>query len=148
MWTVANLVERLSDRFQFFIVTRNHDNRNDLMPFSDVPTGQWVAHGRAEVMYLAPQDLTSKKAAILVNEIRPDCVFLNSVFSKPVRKFLTAQRRSLIPALPAIVAPCGELSPGALLQKLVKKWLYYNTAKPLGMYSDVTWKASSKTEAG
>jgi glycosyltransferase involved in cell wall biosynthesis len=127
VWTIVNLVERLSDRFQFFIVTRNHDNRMDRTPFTDVKTGEWNHLGNKEV--------------------DPDCVYLNSVFSLPTRKFLAARRVGEVSHVPVVLAPCGELSPGALQLKRAKKKVFLSVARRIGIYTGVTWKASTAIES-
>ncbi len=148
MWTVANLVERFCDRYEFHIVTRNYDSPGDTTPYSSVRTGEWNAVHNANVYYTAAEDLTKSTVARLVNETRPDCVFLNSAFSTPVVKYLMARRDKLVPEIPTILAPCGELSQGALQSKRLKKRLYLAYAKIRGLYAGVIWKASTEAEVG
>jgi glycosyltransferase involved in cell wall biosynthesis len=146
--TIVNLIERFSDRYQFFIVTRNHDNRNDLAPFAEVRTGEWNGVDGAHVMYLGSSEITSTKVASIVNEIDPAGVYLNSLFSKPVISFLFARRRQRFPRLAVVLAPCGEVAPSALASKSWKKRIFLTYARLVGLYSNVIWKASSETEKG
>lgn len=146
MWTVANLVERFCDRYEFHIVTRNYDSPGDTTPYSSVRTGEWNDVYNARVYYAEADDITKSTIARLVSEVRPDCVFLNSAFSTPVVKYLMARRSKLVPDLPTILAPCGELSIGALKSKRYKKKAYLAYARFLGLYTGVIWKASTETE--
>src|SRR5438094_1421000 len=100
VWTLVNLVERFSDRYEFFIVARNHASRNDTIPFTSITANAWNDVGNAQVYYLSGKDITTSKIAALVNEVRPDGVFLNSVFSKPSVKFLLARRLRRFDDLP------------------------------------------------
>ena len=147
MWTVANLVDRFCDRYEFHIVTRNYDSPGDTTPYTSVNTGEWNDLGNAKVYYAASSDLTSAKCAALANDIRPDVVYLNSVFSTPVVKFLIARQKHLTPDVAVILAPCGELSEGALQSKSLKKKLYLTYAKSKELYQNVMWKATTELEA-
>ena len=146
MWTVANLVDRFCDRYEFHIVTRNYDSPGDTVPYTTVVTGEWNEVGNARVYYAAASDLTKQTCSRLSNEVGPDCVFLNSVFSTSGIKFLSARRAGMTPNVPIILAPCGELSVGALQSKSFKKKLFLAYAKAVGLYAGVQWKASTVTE--
>ncbi len=147
MWTVANLVDRFCDRYQFHIVTRNYDSPGDTRPYTGVRTGEWNEMGNAQVYYAAANDLTATKCAALATMVGPDVVFLNSVFSTPVVKFLIARRKRLAPDCGVVLAPCGELSEGALRSKSLKKRAFLAVAKAIGLYRDVFWKASTDLES-
>jgi glycosyltransferase involved in cell wall biosynthesis len=144
--TVVNLVERFANRYQFFVVTRNHDNRVDSTPFAEISADNWNSVGNAQVMYFAPSDITSAKVASIVREIGPSGVYLNSLFSKPVVKFLLARSRMLFPDVPVVLAPCGEVAASALRSKRWKKRVFLAFARFIGLYSRVVWKASSDVE--
>ncbi len=146
MWAVKNIIERFHDVYDFFVVTRNHDGCDDLTPYTSVKTDNWNDVGNAKVFYLAPQNITSRRLGDLVNEINPDAVFLNSIFSKPVVKFLVARKRKLFRNIPVILATCGELSAATLKMKRAKKTTYLATAKMFGLYNGLIWRASFKEE--
>ena len=147
MWTVVNLVERFSDVYEFFVVTRNHDGKADRKPYDSVRTGEWNTVGSANVFYLSPRQLTKGTFAELLNEIRPNMVFLNSVFSLPSITFLRTRKDPQFCQIPVIVSPCGELSPATLKLKAVKKGLFLNYARLTGLYRNVIWRASFETDA-
>ena len=52
----------------------------------------------------------------------------------------------MIPEIPVILAPCGELSDGALSLKPLKKKLFLRYAKSVGLYDGVIWKGSFESE--
>lgn len=146
MWTVANLVERFCDRYEFFIITRNYDSPGDTKPYDSVNTNEWNSVFNAKVYYADAAELTPKRIAELFNEVGPDCVFMNSVFSTPVVKYLFARRAALVADTPSILAPCGELSVGALRSKRFKKKAYLSLAKFRGLYNGLIWKATTELE--
>ncbi|MGI8408703.1 MAG: glycosyltransferase family 4 protein [Pyrinomonadaceae bacterium] len=146
MWTVANLVDRFHDKYDFNIVTRNYDSRDDMVPYTSVSTGVWNTVGNATVFYAEERSLNQVHFARLVNGIKPDVVFLNSVFSTPAVQFLRARMRKIGQNIPVIIAPCGEMSKAALSLKPLKKKLFLRYASIAGMYRDVIWKASARSE--
>ncbi len=147
MWTVVNIVERFCHRYDFFVVTRNYDSKGDRRPFATVKTGEWNTVGNAQVFYLAADDVTTSTAERMVDEIRPDVVFLNSSMSGPCMKFLIARRRGLVDrSIPVILAATGELSDGCLAVNTTKKKVYLAAARVGGLFKDIIWKASTELE--
>ena len=110
MWTVANLVDRLKDKFDFAVVSRNHDGVGDRTPYSEVPTGTWTEFDGNDVYYVDPSRCSRDLAAKLIKQYRPDAIYVNSVFGLTTRVVLEARRKGLIGPVPVIIAPCGELS--------------------------------------
>ena len=147
MWTVVNLVDRFKDEYDFYIVTRNHDGKADRKPYTDVTTGEWNTVGSAQVFYLTWKNLTVGFFATLLREIKPDIVFLNSVFSKPSINFLRTRKKREFSDIPVIVSPCGELNPATLKLKAAKKGLFLKYAKMAGLYRGVLWRASFELDA-
>ena len=147
MWTVVNLLERFHDRYDFYIVTRNHDGKADRTPYGQVKTGEWSSVRAAKVFYIDGRMLTVGMFSKLVKEVRPDIVFLNSVFSGPSITFLRSRKDKEISRIPVILSPCGELAKAALRLKAAKKKLFLTYAKLSGLYRNVIWRASFDSDA-
>lgn len=146
MWSVVNLVDRFKSKYDFSVVTRDHDLADDSR-YNDIVPQRWNKVGNAKVFFFGKGELTSKKAAELVAEVAPAAVYLNSTFSLPVLRFLSARRKRLVGDVPVILAPCGELSKAALAIKPLKKKLFLTYAKAVGLYKGVIWKASFDADA-
>ncbi len=147
MWTLVNLVDRFCEQYDFFIVTRNYDSKGDKIPYTTVESDEWNQTGNAKVYYFSKKNFTRKKIAELVRQVTPDAFFLNSALATPVVKFLSARRKKLFnDEIPIIVAPCGEMSKGALSIKPLKKKLFLQYAKSVGLYKNIIWKASFESE--
>jgi glycosyltransferase involved in cell wall biosynthesis len=146
MWAVKNIIDRFADAYNFFVVTRNHDGRDDLTPYTTVQPDNWNDIGDSQVFYLAPKQITYRRVGDIVNEIKPDAVFLNSVFSTPVVKFLVARKRRMFRNVPVVLATCGELSTATLKMKRAKKTAYLTAAKTFGLYDNLIWRASFDEE--
>jgi glycosyltransferase involved in cell wall biosynthesis len=144
--TIANMVERMGDRFDFRVLTRDRD-ATDTVPYPGVPADGWTPVGQAQVCYASPGELGAMAIRRRVAEVSPDLIYLNSFFSSLTVRTLALRRAGLLPSIPVVLAPRGELSPGALRLKALKKRPFLVAARSLGLYSGVTWQASAELEA-
>ncbi len=143
--SVANLVDCLSDQFDFWILTRDRD-ASDKVAYTDVKIDAWNQVGKAQVFYASPGSLTQSNILLLINDVKPSIYYLNSFFSYLTIKLLVARRLGMLPESPVILAPRGEFSPGALRLKNLKKNLYIGLASRLGLYDNVKWQVASSQE--
>ncbi|HEX8321745.1 glycosyltransferase family 4 protein [Longimicrobium sp.] len=161
--TLANMVEQLAGSVRFRVVTRDRDCGDD-QPYPGVPAGAWQEVGGAQVLYLAPGQLGP--AGLRRALAGPyDVLYLNSLFSPRLTLApLLLRRAGGIPRRPVVLAPRGELHPGAMgtgswgraLPRAVdarfpsprnlKKRGYIATARGLGLLDGVVWQASSEEE--
>lgn len=145
--TLANIVDQLGDEFHFKVITRNND-LGERKAYTGIVPDSWSRIGRAEVCHLAPSSRTFQGLRRWMRATAHDALYLNSLFSYTFSiKPLLLRRLGLIPRVPVILAPRGELSPGAVALKGFKKRLYLRVAKAFGLYRDVIWHASSDYEA-
>jgi len=143
--TLANTIEWLGDEFQFYILTADRDF-GDCQPYPNIECGTWQRVGKAQVLYLSPQELGRFAWKRLLRTLRYDLIYLNSFFSPLTRKTLFLRCTGQIPEKPVVLAPRGQFSPGALSLKSLKKRLYISLAKHAGLYSKIIWQASSDYE--
>jgi len=142
---LANMVSRLGDTWEFKIVTRDRD-LGDASAYPGVPEGSWYRVGKAEVAYLAPVRRLWRLLK-LMREVEFDILYLNSCFSPTFTVGLLLFRKlGLIGVRSVVIAPRGELSPGAIRIKRLKKLGYLGMAKVLGLYRNVIWQVSTELE--
>src|SRR4051794_3357861 len=67
--SVANLVERLSNQFEFYVFTRDRD-AGDTEPYAGIPLEQWMDSGATKLFYSS--DYSSQNALRRVREVSPD----------------------------------------------------------------------------
>jgi glycosyltransferase involved in cell wall biosynthesis len=146
MWAIRNLVERFSDRYDFFIVTRDCDGRIDDTPYVRILRNTWTKRSEAMVYYASPANLNARKFADLVEEINPDAIYLNSVLSKPCVRFLLARRIYFKRPYPLLLAACGELAPAAMQLSAFKKGCFLAAGKLAGIFRGIVWKAANEAE--
>lgn len=145
--TLSGLVHHLAKRFEFVILTRDRD-LGDSEPYREVPARRSPQMGPARCTYLAPSDLRIWRLRRLIKETPHDIEYANSLFSWALSIKPTLLRRlRMIPRRPFLIAPRGELMPGALKLSRSKKRIYLATARVLRLYTGVTWHASDEQEA-
>ncbi|UOR11314.1 glycosyltransferase family 4 protein [Halobacillus amylolyticus] len=144
--SIKNLVDHLSDRIDFYIITNDRDLGNE-QPFENIKTDEWLQVGKARVFYTNLSKLTWRKMFYLVAEVNYDVLYLNSFFSYKVSILpIMLNKIKKIPRTPIVMAPRGQFSPGALGLKSKRKRLYLKVAKGLGLYRNVTWHATTDIE--
>lgn len=146
MRTIVNMVDCLKNNFEFFIVTRDHDGKLDRRQYKTVEINQWNLIQGAKVFYLSKDNVKISKIRELIIEIKPDAIYSNSYFATLTLYLLILKKLKAIPKIKVILAPCGELSAGALNLKAAKKNAFIRLAKRLKLYNNIIWKASSELE--
>lgn len=143
VWAMANLVEHLGDRFEFFIAALDRDFMSNV-PYADVQRDAWNRVGKGSVFYSS--GLSMRDTLRLIRQSSPDILYLNSFFGRPTIKILMLRWLGAVSAIPVIVAPHGELSQGALQLKSARKKVFMVAASMLSLYRDVLFHASTAWE--
>lgn len=121
--SVMNLIFNFSDKYDFYVVTRNHDlgSKNEF----DLPTNQWLKYENYSVYYANENFLSY--ILLIFSLIRKDLslFYFNSFFSFkftfiPIAILLLALRFNK----KILLAPRGELFANAISYKRVKKTMY------------------------
>lgn len=142
--TLAHMVERFGEKFDFRVITRNHDL--DEIPYTEVKSNEWNEVAETPVFYLSKENIKFWKLRRLIAETNPQLIYLNSVFSTLTVLLLLLRRFNLIPDVPVVLAPEGEISDGALNLKAKKKRSFMTFARRLNLYRNLIWKATAEPE--
>jgi glycosyltransferase involved in cell wall biosynthesis len=142
---LATIVDRMGERYDFRIVTGDRDV-GQAEPYAGIDPDGWNVVGRARVRYLRPAERTASTLRRVVREIRPDLLFVFSLFSPLTIRLLLLRRLGRLDRVPVLLAPEGEFSPGALAQKRWKKRVFLLAARVAGLYRHLSWKATSDLE--
>lgn len=147
MRTVSNMVDQLHQDLSFEIVTRDRDLGGS-QSYPGIVHGRWMDVNGAKVYYVSESGLPFAACRRLIMERKPDVLYLNSIFSLPFAiKPLVLRLLHLIRHYPVVLAPRGELSPGALAINSTKKRTYLTIARAIGLFRGVVWQASTELEA-
>jgi len=145
--SLAGVVDTISENTDLYLITRDRD-LGASGPYPGL-SGQWIRRGGARVFYLNTRR-PGKWFGLWrhLRAVRFDLVYVNSLWDPLFTVIpLVAVRLHLIGAASVLIAPRGELAPGALSLKSGKKrlllgpWLgFLNGMNPV-------WHASSDKEA-
>jgi glycosyltransferase involved in cell wall biosynthesis len=144
--SLANLIATLGNEFEFRVITRDRDWLSEER-YPNITPGVWESVGSAKVMYLAPENVRPASLRRVISETPHDVLYLNSLFSRVLTLSVLGFRRAgSIPQRPTVLAPRGQLTPGAMAINGLKKNAFLSAARVAGLYRDITWQASSSDE--
>jgi glycosyltransferase involved in cell wall biosynthesis len=144
--STTNLVARLANDFEISVVTSDRDLGMDA-PYATVTRDEWISHADvARVMYVSTANQTVAGIGRILAAADADCIYLNSMFSP----------RFTLPALVAgwrgritgemVLAPRGELLPGALRYKAAKKTAFLSLLRASGVARSLRFHATDEQE--
>ena len=143
-----NLCALLSEKSDVWVVTGAHDlgEAEALEVQKDAWNTVQMGQETIQVRYCTKGSLDQNLWSEIVDEIKPDFIHLNSMFSKehalmPLR---VARKRS---ATQVVLAPRGMLGSAALAMKPLKKRVFLSFARMLDLFKGVIWHASTSSEA-
>lgn len=140
--SIYNFTELLGDSNDIYIICKDHD-LNDHTPYPGINPG-WNETGKAKVMYLSDKDYGKNSFSKILDDIKPDVVYVSSIFSaKQTYPLLSLSNRRRIPLL---LAPRGELNNQALTIRAGKKRVYLRFLKALNKLSSAFFQATSEEE--
>lgn len=143
-----NLCALLSEHHDIWVVTGSHDL--GVEKALEVEKDRWntiqVNDASIQVRYCSEGTLDRGLWSQLLDEINPDVLHLNSMFSKDYTLIPLRIARSRKP-LRVVLAPRGMLGEAALSIKPLKKKIFLSVARMTGLFCDVKWHASTAKEA-
>jgi len=140
--SIENLCTLLSKDYEFYILTRNHDYKDE-KPYDGIATNVWINKGRFFVKYLEDKDFVSHSFKREIEEIRPQVLYLQSIFEACVLPCLNIAKKRRIKV---IIPPRGELGEKALSINTLKKQVYLQLLRHSGLLKQVAFQASSNDE--
>lgn len=144
--SLGGIVETLGDDIQFWVVTSASDGATfGVMP--GVEPDRWVRSGRASVWYSSRRSLGARSFLRQVRAADPHLVYLNSLFNLRFTILPLLLLRLRYRRLPVLLAPRGELSPGALQLKARKKTAFLFVIRMLKLHRSVGWHATTDLES-
>lgn len=145
--SVANIVDTVSERVDLSLVTRDRD-LDSAQAYPGL-SGEWVDRGRSRIFYLDKHSIGQwLRLGCRLHAEEFDLLYVNSLW-EPTFSLLAilAVKLRILHAKAVLLAPRGELSPGALALKGRKKRLFLRLWAPLLASMHVVWHASTTREA-
>lgn len=141
--SIANLVDHLSQYYDFYVVTRDRDI-GDTESYPGVTPNLWHRIGNAHVLYCSSVGPSILRRAFL--QVQPDLICLNSFQDAFTQTAVLLRRCGAVGKIPMLLAPRGEFSSGAVKIKRAKKLFYRHATKLLGLHEQLLWMTSSPRE--
>ena len=141
--SISNLVDNLSDKLDFYIVTRNTDYL-ETKPYGSINSDQWNPIDGANVYYFSKENISSKNIKELISSIHPNYIYCNSLYSlyfSLIPVYIAKKRK-----IKSVLAVRGMLSKGSLGVKSIKKKLFLTLSSVIGLFNQCTFHATNKIE--
>jgi glycosyltransferase involved in cell wall biosynthesis len=141
-----NVVASLKEEYDFFILCSDRD-LGDKAPYNDIPSNRWIKKDfNINIWYASPNFMRRRLLSRLLDEVRPDFVYFNSMYSYrftlfPLWVLLKNRFHGKI-----ILAPRGMLHKGALKNKFVKKNIFLKLFLLIGWSRRIIFQATDEQE--
>ena len=141
-----NVVSSLKDKYEFFILCSDRD-LGDHIPYQGIETDRWINNETSvNIWYASPGFMRKQKLLKLLEEVNPDFVYFNSMYSFkytlfPLWVLLNNHFKGKI-----ILAPRGMLHKGALKKKYIKKIIFLKLFMLIGWSRKIIFQATDEQE--
>lgn len=143
----SNLVRLLGDELDFFVVTRNTDF-NNAVPYKNIRSDSWITTNESSrVYYFSKRSLSFNNLNKLIEEIDPDIVYLNSMYSisfSLIPLILSKRIKNKKPKV--ILAPRGMLFSSAIKQKNFKKEIFLFFFRLFSLHRNILFHSTTTDE--
>jgi glycosyltransferase involved in cell wall biosynthesis len=142
----VNFAQHMQQDYQVFVFTSDRDLGSE-GPYENITRDEWIGtEGSLQIFYCSPGHLSMKNIRRQVDRIRPDFIYLNSMFSRYFTIYpllLNARGR---PQIKLILSPRGMLRTSAIRFKSPKKKIFLKAFRWLGLHHKVHFHATDETE--
>lgn len=141
-----NFAVNMQSEYDIYVFTSSHD-LNDKEPYPGIVSDTWLKHDQGfSVFYSSPKNLSWSFIFQQVNNIAPDFLYLNSMFSKCFAIYPLLMKKTGKISGKIILAPRGMLKESALQVKPVKKKVFLRLFKTLNLHKVTEFHATDVTE--
>jgi len=143
--SIYSLVSCLKNYFDFYIITTNSD-LGETTTYPNVEINTLFQKEDVNYYYFSKEHLNSENLLILLEEIKPDLIYLNSFWSVNFSINIVRLKNQEKISAPLLLAPRGMLGKGALGLKALKKGTFLFLAKIMGWYERIPFHATQAQE--
>lgn len=142
----VNFAHYLKNDLQIFILTTDRD-LGDSQPYPGIQADTWITYyDKVKVFYASPAWLSLQSIKKAIQQIAPDAVYVNSMYSKYFSIYPVLLRRSGSFKAKLVLAPRGMLKESAVRFKSYKKNIFLRLYKLLGLHRQVHFHCTDETE--
>lgn len=140
--SIANLVLNLENKYEFRIVTSDHEF-NEKKKLNGIRNGWNDVYG-AKVLYLNETQFNYKHIKKILMEDEVSMIYLSSIFHYKLNYPVVRAAKEL--NIPVLLAPRGELCENALAIGRKKKMLFITLLRMLGYFDKLYYHTTSEEE--
>lgn len=145
--SVANLIDHLEDDYEFSVIARDTDY-TETKPYANIQPDAWNTNiPGVRVYYISQAKLTRETISTLLAQTEYDHVYLNGIWSQPFTRWPLEHLKAYRKTIPVTIAVRGMLAPSAMAIRRLKKKTFLLFAKLSGLFSGVTFHATTAKEA-
>lgn len=143
--SIFSLTSLLKTEYEFYIITTTNDLGSNA-PYKDIQPDVFFRKEEITYYYFSKEKLNKKNVLDKINEINPNLVYVNSLWSLYFSINIIKAKNNGQLSSPVLLAPRGMLSKGAMGIKPLKKNLFLLFAKLIGAYKNVVFHATNQEE--
>jgi glycosyltransferase involved in cell wall biosynthesis len=143
--SVVNYAAQLEQVQDIFILTADRDLHDDA-PYEGIPADKWLVNNKHRVFYASPATLNWHQIRRRIDEVKPDYIYLNGMYSRSLTVFPLLMNRFGLLDAKIVLAPRGMLLKSALENKSIKKKLWLTFARVIGLSNGIVFHATDETE--
>lgn len=145
--SVVNFAAQLDQVLDVYVLTTDRDLGMQAS-YPGIRTDEWVNYGGHQVCYLSPQRLTWRSITDIIRQVRPDHIYLNSMFSRFMTIYPLIFGRIGGTKAAILLAPRGMLMASALAVKPWRKRIFLALLRFTGIRKRIRFQATNEDEAG
>jgi glycosyltransferase involved in cell wall biosynthesis len=142
----VNFAQYFKNDLQIYILTTDRD-LGDTKPYPGIDADTWVDYqDKVKVFYASPGWLSWQSIKRTIQELKPDAVYVNSMYSKFFSIYPVLLKRTGNLNAKLVLAPRGMLKESAVRFKSHKKNIFLKLYKLLGLHRQAHFHCTDETE--
>lgn len=141
----VNFAAHMKEDYDLHVFTGDRDLGN-LTPYNEIETDCWLDKEGLKIYYASPAALNWESILVQINQIKPDYLYLNSMYSRYFTIYPLLMKRLGLIKSKIVLAPRGMLQGGAIQFKSGKKKLFLSVLNGLGIPRHIRAHATDEQE--
>lgn len=141
----VNFAVHLKDDYDIYVFTGDRD-LGDNQPYPQVETDCWIEKEGVQIFYASPSALGWKNIRKQLCDIKPEFVYLNSMYSRYFTVYPLLMMRLGLIKTQGVLAPRGMLKSTAVQYKPGKKKLFFQTMRLFNIPGKIVFHATDDME--
>jgi glycosyltransferase involved in cell wall biosynthesis len=145
--SISNIADNLNHKYDIYILCYDRD-LNDTKQYEGISTDVWLKKNNYNIFYTSQNNLKMKKLHKIIENLNPNTIYLNSLFDfrLSIMPLLMFKFGKIYKDKKIIIAPRGQLEPGALKLKSIRKKMFLLFSRIINLHHKILWHSTSSEE--